>query len=415
MSDSFTPRLQLPYLAAAQAQKHVTLNEALAGIDGLVQTSVVSCTVTAQPDDPLEGQMWLLPPEATGTAWQTMRGRLTRYEAGGWRALPLVEGHIIHIQDQKMLLLYGAGAWIDIMLNPPGPCHNRLMNGSFNIWQRGTTVACPAGQTTFAADRWQVWSAGAASTASQITGENTTGPYAALQLVANGDVSSAAISQTIEKAMIADLAGERVVLSGTIMPSASVDLGLNLYAFGSPDQPSSRVNVGWVSLGTFTAEGGSFKQSFVLPAGFANGGQVEFSFGALSAGQDVILAILQLERGSCAHRPETFAPGVELVRCQRYYQRTAPLYGLVGSWSSPTSAVLSASLPVPMRATPSFTPVSDGSVSIDCGDVGSASTRTFMMFGGPANIVMHAAGLDPPRTTGGCAGCNTQIACDAEL
>jgi len=36
MSDSNTPRLGLPYLAAGQAQKHVTLNAALAGLDGLV-------------------------------------------------------------------------------------------------------------------------------------------------------------------------------------------------------------------------------------------------------------------------------------------------------------------------------------------------------------------------------------------
>lgn len=415
MQDSFTPRLQLPYLAAAQAQKHVTLNEALAGIDGLVQSSVVSASQMTQPDDPLDGQMWLLPEDATGTAWQTMRGRLSRYEAGGWRALPLVEGHIIHIQDEKALLLYGAGDWIDIMLNPPAPCLNRLTNGSFNIWQRGSTVACPADQTTFTADRWQVWSAGASSTVMQIAGEGRSATVAGLHLSANGNVASAAISQTIEKAMIADLAGERVVLSGIILPNSGRDVGLNLYAFGAPDQPSTRVNAGWVSLGSFTTDGDNFEQSFVLPEGFANGGQIEFSLGALSAGQDVVLAALQLERGPRRHRPETFAPGVELARCQRYYQQTPPLYGLVGSWSTPTTAVLSANLAVPMRSTPRFAPVSDGSVTVDCGDVGSASTRSFVMSGGPANIVMHAAGLDPPRTAGGCAGCNTQIACDAEL
>ena len=48
MSDDATPRLSLPYLAAAQAQKHVTLNEGLARLDGLVQTSVESRTTPAQ-------------------------------------------------------------------------------------------------------------------------------------------------------------------------------------------------------------------------------------------------------------------------------------------------------------------------------------------------------------------------------
>ena len=38
----FTPNLLLPYLAAAQAQKHVTLNEALRLLDALVQLVIQS-------------------------------------------------------------------------------------------------------------------------------------------------------------------------------------------------------------------------------------------------------------------------------------------------------------------------------------------------------------------------------------
>jgi hypothetical protein len=40
MSDA-TTRLLLPYILAAQAQKHVTHNEALQILDGLVQLSVL--------------------------------------------------------------------------------------------------------------------------------------------------------------------------------------------------------------------------------------------------------------------------------------------------------------------------------------------------------------------------------------
>ena len=52
MSDDATPRLGLPYLAAAQAQKHVTMNEALSLLDGLVSTSAVSRSLAAQPASP---------------------------------------------------------------------------------------------------------------------------------------------------------------------------------------------------------------------------------------------------------------------------------------------------------------------------------------------------------------------------
>lgn len=66
MSDDQSARLGLPYLAAAQMQKHVTLNEALTRLDALVQTAVVSRTTTAQPGTPTDGGLWILPDGATG-------------------------------------------------------------------------------------------------------------------------------------------------------------------------------------------------------------------------------------------------------------------------------------------------------------------------------------------------------------
>ena len=52
MSDDASARLGLPYLAAGQLQKHVTLNEALTRLDALTQTAVVSRTTTTQPAAP---------------------------------------------------------------------------------------------------------------------------------------------------------------------------------------------------------------------------------------------------------------------------------------------------------------------------------------------------------------------------
>jgi hypothetical protein len=48
MSDA-TTHLLLPYILAAQAQKHVTHNEALRILDGLVQLSVLDRDLTAPP------------------------------------------------------------------------------------------------------------------------------------------------------------------------------------------------------------------------------------------------------------------------------------------------------------------------------------------------------------------------------
>ena len=60
MSD--TLNLALPYLAASQAQKHVTHNEALTLLDGLVQLSVKSRVVAAPPGSPIDGDRYQLSP-----------------------------------------------------------------------------------------------------------------------------------------------------------------------------------------------------------------------------------------------------------------------------------------------------------------------------------------------------------------
>jgi len=71
MSDDASARLGLPYLAAGQLQKHVTLNEALTRLDALIQTAAVSRTTTVQPADPAEGALYILPEAATGADWAT--------------------------------------------------------------------------------------------------------------------------------------------------------------------------------------------------------------------------------------------------------------------------------------------------------------------------------------------------------
>ena len=59
MSDA-TTHLLLPYILAAQAQKHVTHNEALRLLDGLVQLSVLDRDLTAPPGSPADGDRYIV-------------------------------------------------------------------------------------------------------------------------------------------------------------------------------------------------------------------------------------------------------------------------------------------------------------------------------------------------------------------
>ncbi len=100
-----TPNLALPYLAAAQAQKHVTVNEALDHLDGLVQLSVISSTLTAPPATPAEGDRYIVAAGATG-AWAGWDGAVAHYSGGAWLRLTPRTGWIAWDQAAGGIITY---------------------------------------------------------------------------------------------------------------------------------------------------------------------------------------------------------------------------------------------------------------------------------------------------------------------
>lgn len=112
MSDDFTARLALPYLAAGQMQKHVTLNAALTRLDALLQTAVVSRTLTTQPAAPFDGDLYILPQGAAGTAWSGRpAGALMRFESGGWSVVAAPVGMIALVLDTAVLVVRSDEGW----------------------------------------------------------------------------------------------------------------------------------------------------------------------------------------------------------------------------------------------------------------------------------------------------------------
>lgn len=76
-------RLALPFLQPAQAQKHVTHNEALERLDLLVQLVVQGFGALTPPDLPQAGQIWALGAVPSG-AWVGQGGTLAAWIGGAW-------------------------------------------------------------------------------------------------------------------------------------------------------------------------------------------------------------------------------------------------------------------------------------------------------------------------------------------
>jgi hypothetical protein len=109
---SQSSRLALPYLAAAQAQKHVTVNESLLRLDALVQLSVVSAGLAAQPASPTDGDLYILPAGKTGAAWGGFAdGALAYWRDGVWEELTPRHGWRAYVEDEDALYARTGAGW----------------------------------------------------------------------------------------------------------------------------------------------------------------------------------------------------------------------------------------------------------------------------------------------------------------
>ncbi|GLI92053.1 DUF2793 domain-containing protein [Methylocystis echinoides] len=108
-----TSHLALPLLDAAQAQKHVTHNEALSLIDALVHLSVSARNITTPPASPSEGDRLLIGPGATG-AFAGKEKQIASFLAGAWTFLPPRAGWRLHVAAESLLLFFDGANWVDL-------------------------------------------------------------------------------------------------------------------------------------------------------------------------------------------------------------------------------------------------------------------------------------------------------------
>lgn len=112
MADT-TANLLLPYILAAQAQKHVTHNEALRLLDGLVQLAVLDRDLTAPPGTPADGARYIVPAGATGL-WAGWDGDIALRADGAWMRLPARNGWVVWVEDEARVLVRTGPAWTSL-------------------------------------------------------------------------------------------------------------------------------------------------------------------------------------------------------------------------------------------------------------------------------------------------------------
>lgn len=104
-----SPNLKLPYLAPAQAQKHVTHNEALRQLDAIVQLSV-SSVADNPPAEPQNGETIMVGTSPQGE-FSNKTNHIAAFQDGAWAFLTPNTGWRSYVQDAAEFRIFDGTVW----------------------------------------------------------------------------------------------------------------------------------------------------------------------------------------------------------------------------------------------------------------------------------------------------------------
>jgi hypothetical protein len=275
--------------------------------------------------------------------------------------------------DNQMLVANSSAtngiSWID----QPSGFRNTVINGGFDVWQRGTTAAIPSSVgTSYLADRWSAYRPAAGSTQSRVTA-GLDGFQYALRIKrdnGNGTTSVIYVNQSFETSTMAKLANKTVTLSFYARAGANYSSASSLLSARVVAGTGTEANIIYTGVtgstepltttSTLTTSWQRFTVTGLIPSG-TNGGGVYFFYtptGSATTENDYFeITGVQLEVNTMATPFEQRPIGTELALCQRYYYRRSPgkAYGMMsdfGNSGGSTICYTTLQLPVTMRVVP---------------------------------------------------------------
>lgn len=107
-----TTQLALPLVQPSQAQKHVTVNEALVRLDGLTHLTLQSAETATPPVSAEDGETWWVPLGGVN-AWDGHAGELAIWSNGGWVFVQPRTGWRGWILDRNQPALFDGSGWAE--------------------------------------------------------------------------------------------------------------------------------------------------------------------------------------------------------------------------------------------------------------------------------------------------------------
>lgn len=281
------------------------------------------------------------------------------------------EGMVVWLQDADKYVYYATGAWRDLISSTGSG--NAVINGAFDIWQRGTSFSNPA-SLAYTADRWFVLHNGTGATrtiskqtfipgAAPVIGYEGESFYRyALSAAGSGNTSNQ-ISTKLEDVRL--FAGQTITISFWARADASRTIELNIAQnFGSGGSTlvarSGGTHAVTTSWQRFTAQ---IDMPVLTGKTIGAGSNIQpwLELGNSPATFTFELWGFQIEAGSSATPFKRNASNIqgELAACQRYYWRytaEAAFATFGNGWCDTTTlAYAYVTHPVTMRSIPTVT------------------------------------------------------------
>jgi hypothetical protein len=278
---------------------------------------------------------------------------------------------------------------------------NRIINGNFDIWQRGTSFSNPSGDT-YTADRFVIVSGGS-TTGDSVTQQTFTPgqtdvpgePTYFFRYTAGATSSNKVIHHRVED--VRTFAGQTCTLSFWAKASAAhtstIELAQNFGSAGSANVTQSAVNytmsTSWQKF-TFTTTLPSIAGKTIGAGSYV---YIAFIRSLPASNISIDIAQMQFEAGSTATPFEYRPIGTELALCQRYFISYGGTTGYerfgVGMGNGATTASICIALPVPMRVAPTLGYSAVGDIGIY--DGANVLTATVIALDQPSEKVLTVA------------------------
>ena len=294
------------------------------------------------------------------------------------------DGQVIYMTDVDQTAVWDGTQWVGT--SPTGG-RNVIINGSFSVWQRGTTSTTTS--KTYLADRWarDIPTGGTQSQETDAPSVQFRYSWKHLASATNAYMQS---GQQIEFENCKQFQNQPTIISfwakAVNSNAGSTALTVRTRTIAGVDGACIFAGTNVDTSVTLTTSWAKYTVTRIMPATFGSA-SIELVLGSHLSGDGFFVTGLQWELGAVATTFESEDYSASLAKCQRYYHQNSSILLTCQSGGFGNSYASNIFFPTEMRATPTITTYSGTSYG------GTAGQATWYASGAgtAANVSFEAS------------------------